>query len=810
MMDRFTDMTPEDRSDLRFMEGLADTVEPRPEFESRLEAALNMEHKRPPQTRRAPEMLRFAGWAVAILALALFLNWLIGSLAPVQVPAGVSTPTLAPDETTTSQTPVPNPGQTYEWRGTTLTINAALPSDPAEASVFQTQPETPGTIESAQALAARFGLQGSAYLLPEGSPGSNGFLITDGKQRLYYSSEQSFTYHPDYPAFLSTSQVFPAADAEALIADFLSAHGLDFPYRVQPSEFYGGYYAIPLAEDGLGLRFEYFQYAGLLFRFNASGIVAVEAKLVDKQLVGVYSIRSAQEALDWLLASEGGSAGIQEGMHSPTGPFDTWYRQYPDDTTITLYAQPPFSFASADGSAPLVTLDGYPLLGAGQLPEGFSSPNMVRAIGRFTRQNEVRYFQVDSWELFSSPMDGLQGTLQQQDGQGVLLTIDGETLSIPDLPAGLDLPMESVYVLGYRDGSVFHWSSIDTRMTMGGGGGGGGGLGLYTLNLSGTPIPFSTATPFPTAPPFNSGFPYTVVAGDTFASVAQAFGLTSDELMRFNGITDPSTLFIGQTLMIPQEQRSDGWQGVLTVTILKSPDGSERTQYSFLVDGGGYYQLAGDLAGLSAYNNRPIKVWGPIQEFDPAQGMVITVERYEVPYPDLTFQILHGRQSNQTLEGELLTLLTTTEDQTYVVLFPDGSINSNPVEPANEDVIVEALAIPGETYMGYPALRIFSAAMAINPKTGNPSELTITADQPQVIEDQPIADFEVPTLTIESVQLIYYTKDTSFQPTSSPGYVQPMWLFTGHYSNGEEFEFLVQALRDEFLSPEIEPIEPPG
>ena len=37
-----------------------------------------------------------------------------------------------------------------------------------------------------------------------------------------------------------------------------------------------------------------------------------------------------------------------------------------------------------------------------------------------------------------------------------------------------------------------------------------------------------------------------------------------------------------------------------------------------------------------------------------------------------------------------------------------------------------------------------------------------------------------------------------------------MWLFTGHYSNGDELEILVQALQQQYLSPELEPVEPPG
>lgn len=44
---------------------------------------------------------------------------------------------------------------------------------------------------------------------------------------------------------------------------------------------------------------------------------------------------------------------------------------------------------------------------------------------------------------------------------------------------------------------------------------------------------------------------YTVVAGDTLFEIAQQFGITLDELIAFNGITDPNLLEVGQVLLIP-------------------------------------------------------------------------------------------------------------------------------------------------------------------------------------------------------------------------------------------------------------------
>ncbi len=44
---------------------------------------------------------------------------------------------------------------------------------------------------------------------------------------------------------------------------------------------------------------------------------------------------------------------------------------------------------------------------------------------------------------------------------------------------------------------------------------------------------------------------YTVVAGDTLFEIAESFGVTLEELVAFNGITDPNLLEVGQTLLIP-------------------------------------------------------------------------------------------------------------------------------------------------------------------------------------------------------------------------------------------------------------------
>ena len=64
-------------------------------------------------------------------------------------------------------------------------------------------------------------------------------------------------------------------------------------------------------------------------------------------------------------------------------------------------------------------------------------------------------------------------------------------------------------------------------------------IALPTLN-------YAPANPAPT-----TGSIYTVVRGDTLATIAARFGTTTSELMRANGIYNPNFIYTGQRLTIP-------------------------------------------------------------------------------------------------------------------------------------------------------------------------------------------------------------------------------------------------------------------
>jgi LysM repeat protein len=659
-----------------------------------------------------------------------------------------------------------------------------------------------------------------------GDSDTTDFLIVDGNQRLRVRSNLYFSYYPDYPRWNKTvaGQKPDQSTAENLIDDFLGSHGFDFDYKVEDAGLYDGYYALPLTPEGLPIRHNQFSAAGFLFRFDQDEILAVEASLVTYSLVDTFEVISAEDALQKLL-NPSMTAGLIEGGHSINEPIQAWYRSRPENQAITLWGWVD-SFKSAEGGAPLITFDGYQATGNIDGLVDVHPNTFVEAIGQFQNAGGAKTFDIESWQVYEGGIDGLWGTIHREGSDVVITTSENLTLVLPDIPSDLPLPMENALVEGIIRADTFEieWESIDTRMQGGGGGGGGGGSGFYKPNLTGTPVPLPTAQPQQESNPGTSE--YIVQDGDTLTGIAEIHGLTVDELMQANGLNE-STIFIGQTLLIPgaQEesligQKLDGQRGTLTVTIINKQDGSQDVDYRLQVENREIqYQLMrleGEaLDELQTRNNLPIDIWGAVERYDTDLGMripVINVERFEIPYPDLQYQIYKGTQSITTLQGETIILFTTEDGQTYAQENAYGGIVGHEGDP----LLMEALALPNETIAGYPVLQAISISMAINPKSGEPVEMEATANQPYVIDEADFPEREIPaelTVTIESVELVYFTPDQRYtipDPTAEPVYIQPAWRFQGHYWDGSEFEIFVQALKDEFLLPEIESIEPPG
>ncbi len=717
-------------------------------------------------------------WIPALIALAFVLDLAIRSLMPHSRPASgvtvtpVTSPlgaTPTPAENQNQASPTPNRAG-YTWDGTTLYLQGTLPDSPAEANVYRLQPDQHATLEAAVALAGRFGIQGEAYRSAGELPGTTDYVVTDGKQWMFIRSDHYFTYYADYPH----SQALPgtavnATEAAANIEAFLKSRGFNFKYKVDSTDMWGKYYVTPLTPDGFAVHHEDLHPSGLSITLDDSGQVAsVQANWVDFQAAGTYGIRTAQEAWEILLDS-----GVQSGklvsMYSPSGPSRAWQRTYPLDQTQTIYSQV-YSYPSAEpGKAPLILVGMYPATGNVAGLDQVPSNALVEATGQFVADGGITKFNLASWKATSLTEDGIVGTLEQVGGQVTLSAQEGN-FQLANVPADIPMPFENAFVIGVRLGTAFDWTSIDNRAGNGGGGGGGGGF--YKINMSGTPVPLPTPVPT-TLPPDQQ----------------------------------------------PTGQKIEGQRGLLSVTIFKQSDGSQRLEYALVTWNGTvsypYLILEGDLQALQSDQNRPVDVWGSLDHFNQDGTPVVKVARYAVPFPGLQFQVLKGTQKTVQLQGQAATLFTTEAGETYVQQMPNGDIDQTEVGHEGDPVLIQALVIPGEFIAGYPAVLVFSAQMVINPKDGQPTELKITVDQPYVTNKPQTTGAPItnpPTATVEKVELVYFVSDPRYttDPNAGYPYLQPAWRFYGHYSSGQEFEVLIQALQGKYLLPELAPSIPPG
>lgn len=837
MNDKFTNDT--DKMD-EWLAQTADGLNPNSQFAAELEQSLRQAHR----GKSSPRWFHFTrkqataalAWTVSLIVFALFMSWTIKLVAPTPTEVPASNQTVAPQPTESStnnnnETPVtPSPNDGYDWRGATLYLNAPLPDEPSQASIYLLTEETPATVEQAQALAQRFGIQGQVYVAKHPVTGETDYLlVTDGKQSLAMTTDRFFTYTAD------TSKVFNVfggsypPNAEEIINEFLSSHGFDFPHKVAIDGLHGGYTVEPLSPDGYPIGYEYFTTRPMRVMLDENGtVLQVEANLpgYEPASAQTYNIISAEEAFQKLM-NDSIPAGKIESMNSSPANMKQWTREYPENETIAIYGYPS-SIPALDPAQPaFIQIDGFTVTGNTAGMEALDRNTFVEATGQFVMVNDIKKFNIESWRESPFAQDGVVGTLTSENGQYVLQTQEGERIVLePALPADIPLPFENAFVVGARRGDVYDWTLIDGRMSVAmGGGGGGGGFGFYQLNLSGTPVPFPPASPTPGLGVGN----YVVQEGDTLISIAESHGITVDELMQANGMTD-ALIFVDQQLIIPggggQTQqgpdigkRFDNQRGTISINIIRKADGSSKTEYTFatLVKGQTYYlHLTGDnLDELMQAQNRPVNIWATIEGVDNTGALIARVERFEIPFPNLQFKILRGTQQRITLEGQSAILFKAEDGKSYVQLAPDGNMDINNLGNEGDPILLETLAIPDEAFGGYPTLRVFSGSMATNPKDGLPMELTVTADQINTYDENPesLETYTPPALTIEKIELMYYITNPHWQAGELDGsqpYIQPVWRFSGHYENGDEFEMLVQALKDEYLLPELAPFTPPG
>lgn len=784
-------------------------------------------------------------WVGLMVLLALVLSWSIRSLIPAPQPAVENTPatpglsTPLPDDSQIS-TPAPE-GEGIDFRGAKLFMNVTLPDSPEKSNIYQVIQPQPATAEYAQSLAEQFGINGDIYLTPGQIPDSTAYMVTDGKQQLVVFAENNYTYSSDMVASARTYNGAENDNAEAIIRDFLQSHGFNTNVKLtDDAGSFSGYALKQLTPDGLPIEYENYSQPSVRIILKETGeVLGMTVVMVnyDPKGLGSFGIISAEEALQ-LFLDDNISAGKLEtnyggGLSEDFDPPQIWYHEYPNDQTVTIYGNISSSKAVDPATPAIVFIDSVQAIGNIAGMDALEYYTFIQATGQYVVQDGVRKFNVESWDA-NIESSYVFGTTRRQGDQIMAVNEDGSgteyTLVDPpaDLPLDTPFPDTPIAINGAIVNEQLHWTMITYYPDggFGGGGGGGGGMGFYQLNLSGSPIPFPTATAAGTGPTYTAAelasfLKYTVKEGDTAASIAAAFDISMSELGRVNNLNSDFVLVVGQVLTIPNvpgPTRFDGEEGVMQVQIFQKPDGRIREAYTFISKKDQtYYQVQGEgLQELQAVAHRPIRIWGTLS-YDEMGIPFLTLEKFESLYPDLQFEILRGTQQITQINGGDAVLFVT-DGTTYIQMSSSGGYPDYSTYEGISDINLEVLRIPGEMYAGYPALRVFSSGPAVNNVTGEEMGLPGVTENLEIMPD-PYGNADAyvyPDLTLEQVELVYLTNNPGYRDYNNPdaavgqGYIQPAWHLRGRYSNGDVLDVLVQALRQEYLSPEFSPPQAPG
>jgi LysM repeat protein len=123
------------------------------------------------------------------------------------------------------------------------------------------------------------------------------------------------------------------------------------------------------------------------------------------------------------------------------------------------------------------------------------------------------------------------------------------------------------------------------------------------------PRTVATSTPWATPPPvvYVEGGPgavgpgsgtYTVQANDTLYDIAQRFGVSVEDLMEANDITDPGSLSIGQKLVIPGQEPGQVPEGTASPEA-EAPTATPSAEGVYIVQEGDYPSSIAEQFGIS-------------------------------------------------------------------------------------------------------------------------------------------------------------------------------------------------------------------
>jgi hypothetical protein len=641
-------------------------------------------------------------------------------------------------------------------------LKAEFPEGPAEATIHRQASWEALTIENARQAAAQLGVDGGVYTAPFGPPGSTSYRVQDGNRSvIFIDSPHSIQYESGNPIHYEKVDCQPpclSPEAQRALETFLVESQLaDFPFIIRPSLSRPQTGQVVQLIDGKPLSFKRGNYQGEAQMSSTSEVLDLDLEPIKLEGLGNFPILTAQQAWEQL-TREKPTNGI-EIMSRTLPPVNakTWQRTHALNQEVELFGNLSVYPSAEAGLPALVLFDGYPVSGNNQGMAEIGAQNpFVQVWGQFLDDGEGgRTLQVNGWQASPFPDQTLSGVVERRDGEAFLIG-NGRTLRLPELPhevpEGETLMAYGVVVEGEQP--TLEWRFIGSEI--GFGGGGGGGRAFPELNLEGGQEPLPTEAPAPTP-----------------------VDLTG--------------------------QRLEGTQGRPLVFIHQYSDGSTRVEVMFYPDPGQiepdqstlFLEGAG-LAGIEAYHNLPVRIWGAISGMQ-AGGPVVTVERVEPVYPGMTVQTWLGKAESVTMEGREVLVFTAADGAEYVLSFSLEDPSSQSIGAPGDPLVVEGVIVPGQTLSGYPVITDY----AINPGTGlqDLSNYQPQSVAPLVIQERGAAGARR-IGTIELVELAYTTDEPRYLDRSSGlplPYVQPVWRFAGRYDDGSLFEIYVQAIDPRFL-----------
>jgi hypothetical protein len=374
----------------------------------------------------------------------------------------------------------------------TFSLDTSLPQGPDQVMVYAQTPELL-TVAAVREIAGRWGLGGEVYMplwmtavgVPDAFQRLD-YIAVDEPRRLYFEGTELLHYWdrsvaPAYGGRWSPPESLPPVEEGVAIAEgFLRERDLlQMPYQVVA----WGY------EDSGTLSFYRVLDPGrTLVRPFAQVTISPDGRVgnvtyhpFDLQSLGEYAILSAEEAWSLVASGESGGrvwyevealswSGPQRDLRAWNPPF--WAREYPLGQPVDLFGPLSIVYAAQPGGSPHVVMNDLVLAGddisalvqayQAQVESTMDTETPIHVWGEVGDAGGYRVLQVAGWESAAGLTAIWSGTVGRQGDLGLLLTGDGLSFTLPDLPA--DLPDgAAVFVSGGQMGERLEWSIIQAQ-----------------------------------------------------------------------------------------------------------------------------------------------------------------------------------------------------------------------------------------------------------------------------------------------------------------------------------------------------------